>query len=143
MHLRDVDRAAQVVTVVVPPLGERLRFAGDMTIVLQERHHQPRTDRYRAIPRAVLRREDRTPILLREHRAGVEHQSEIGRVRRLLDFGKHHTRRRRVGLVFIRPNPAAAVPRETEVEAALLDAIHFAGRLVVAHAVHLVVVAPQ
>ena len=51
--------------------------------------------------------------------------------------------RRRLVLELVGADMPAAVPREAEVHAVLVDAVHFAGRDVVAHAVDLIVVAPE
>ena len=64
-------------------------------------------------------------------------------MRDLLDFREHDVGRRRLVLVFVGPRMSAAIPGEAEVLADLLDAVHLARRDVVAHAVNLVVVAPE
>ena len=64
-------------------------------------------------------------------------------MRDLLDFREDHVGRRRLGLVLVGAGVPAAIPREAEVLADLVDAVHLAGRNVVAHAVDLVVVGPE
>src|SRR5580693_3912355 len=70
--LLDVDRAAEIVAVVVPAFGERDRRPGHMAVIFQEGDHDPRADRHGAVPRAVLGREDRILVFRREHVARVE-----------------------------------------------------------------------
>src|ERR1700722_11882143 len=110
-----------------------------MTVILEESDHDPGADRHGAVPRTVLRREDRILVFLRELVAGIEREAEVGRMRDLLDFGEDHVGWRRVGLELIGAGVSAAVPRETELLALLIDAIHLPGRDVVAHAVDLIV----
>src|SRR4029077_1894346 len=114
-----------------------------MAIILEEGDHDSSADRHGAVPRTVLRREDRPLVLRRELVAGVEGEAEVGRMSDLLDFGEDHVGRRRLGLELVRAGVSAAVPWESELLAGLVDTVHHAGGDIVAHAVNLVVVAPQ
>ena len=60
-----------------------------------------------------------------------------------LDLRKGHVGRRRLVLVFVGAGLAAAEIREAEIHAGLVGAVELAGRLVVAHAVDLVVGEPE
>src|SRR3954452_17958641 len=91
----------------------------------------------------MLRGKNGALIFLRKHGAGVEDQAEVGCVRGLLHFGENNVRRRGIGLVFVAAGPSAAIPRKAKILARAGDAIHFAGSLVVAHAVDLIVVGPE
>ena len=85
----------------------------------------------------------RALVLRREHVARVEGHAEVGRVRGLLDLREDDVGRRRLVLVLVGADVPAAVPREAEVLALLVDAVHLARRDVVAHAVDLIVVGPE
>src|SRR6202021_2838867 len=52
--LLHVDRAAEIVAVVIPTFSKRDRRPGDMAVVLEESDHEARADRHRAVPRPVL-----------------------------------------------------------------------------------------
>src|SRR4030088_2050714 len=114
-------------TVLVPAFGERRRRPFDMAVLLEEGHHEARANRHGAVPRAVLGREDRPLVLRRELVAGVEGEAEVGRMRDLLDFGVYHVGRGRLGLELVGAGLSAAVPREPELLAGLVDAVHLAG----------------
>src|SRR5580698_8111232 len=129
--------------VVVPAFRERDRGTGDMAVILEEGDHDSSADWHGAVPRAVLRREDRVLVLRRELVAGVEGEAEVGRMSDLLDFGEDHVGRRRIVLELVGAGVSAAVPRESELLAGLVDAVHLAGGNIVAHAVNLIVVAPE
>src|SRR3984885_8846532 len=103
-----------------------------MTIFLEESDHEARADRDGAVPRAVLGREDRPLVLRRELVARIEGEAEVGRMRDLLNFGEDHVRRRRIGLELVGARVSAAVPRESELLAGLVDAVHLARRDIVA-----------
>src|SRR3984957_299901 len=141
--LLDVNRAAEIVAVVIPAFSKRDRGPGDVAIILEEGHHEARANRHGAVPRAVLGREDRSLVLRRELIAGVEGEAEVGRMSDLLDFREDHVGRRRLGLELVGAGMSAAVPRESELLADLVDAVHLARRDIVAHAVNLIVVAPK
>src|ERR1700722_8594691 len=141
--LLHVDRTAEIVAVVIPAFSKRNRGPGDRAVILEESDHEARADRHGSVPRAVLGREDRPLVLRRELVAGVEGEAEVGRMSDLLDFGEDQVGRRRVGLEFVGAGVSAAVPWESKLLAGLVDAVHLAGRDIVAHAVNLVVVAPK
>src|SRR5258708_14043019 len=142
-QLSDVDRTTEIIAIVVPALGERIGIPGNVTIVIEERDHHAGTDRYGAIPRAMLGREYRALIFLWKHGAGVEDETEVRCMSGLFDLRKHHIGRRGLVLVLNGPCPAAAIPREAEILAGIGDAIQFARGLLVAHAVNLIVVGPE
>src|ERR1700755_509033 len=58
-QLRHIDGAAEVIAIVVPPLGKRLGFSCSVAIVLEECDHQPSASGHGPIPGAVLRRDTR------------------------------------------------------------------------------------
>src|ERR1700722_5143792 len=126
--LLDVNRAAEIVAVVIPAFSKRDRRSGDMAVILEEGHHETRANRHGTVPRAVLGREDRPLVLRRELVAGVEGEAEVGRVCDLLDFGEHGVSRRRLVLELVGPGMTAAVPREPELLALLIDAVHLPWR---------------
>ena len=141
---RHVDRAAKILAGLLdqPALGERHRFLGAAILVEGGEHH-PRTHRRGAVPGAVLGGEDPAAVLLRERLAGVEGHAEIGGMRLLLELRIDDVGRHLLVLVLGRAHGATAVPREAEVLAGAGDAVEFAGRCVVAHAVDLVVGEPE
>src|SRR5580700_3613943 len=114
-----------------------------MAVILEESDHDSSADRHGAVPRTVLRREDRILVFLRELVARIEREAEVGRMRDLLDFGEDYAGRRGLALELVGPGMPTAVPREAEVEALLLHAVHPARRNVVPHAVDLIVVGPE
>src|SRR6195952_3863643 len=114
-QLRHIDRTAEVIAIVVPAFGERLRFSGDMAVILEERHHQPGADRRGSIPRAMLRGKNSALIFLRKHVAGVEDQTEVRGMCGLLHFGENRTSGRRIVLVLLGAGLAATIPGETEI----------------------------
>src|SRR5580693_9881175 len=91
----------------------------------------------------MLGREDRILVFLRELVARIERETEVGRMRDLLDLWEDHACGRRLVLVLVGAGMAAPVPWEAKVQADLVDAIHLARRNIVAHAVDLIVVAPE
>src|ERR1700722_7743626 len=114
-----------------------------MAIILEEGNHDSSANRHGAVPRAVLRREDRVLVLRRELVAGVEGEAEGGGMRDLLDFGEDQAGWRCGGFELIGARGPPAVPWESKLLAGLVDAVHLARRDIVAHAVNLIVVGPQ
>src|SRR5689334_8628547 len=140
-----VHRTSEILArlLVEPALGERLGGTGGRAVRLHGREHDPGAHRGRAVPGAVLGAEDAAAVLLREHALVVERHAQVGRVRHLLLLGEDHVRRRLLVLVLDGADVAAPVPREAEALAGRGDPVDLAGRLVVAHAVDLVVREPE
>src|SRR5579883_1879719 len=142
-ELGDVDRTTEIFAVLIEPaFGEWLALRR-RSVLLEIGHHHTRADRHGPVPRAVLRREDRVLVFLREHAPAVEGHTEISRMRGHLDLREDDVGGRLLGLVLVSAGVAAAVPREAEILPGLDGAVELARRLVVAHAVDLVVGEPQ
>src|SRR4029078_6817349 len=139
----DVARRADVVAVLGEPAsGEHFGLVGG-AVVFEPGEHHPRAHRRGPVPGTVLGREDAVAIVLRKHAAVVERHAEIGGVGVHLDLRIGHVGRRRLVLVFGGAGLAAAEIGEAEIHAGLVGAVELAGRLVVAHAVDLVVGEPE
>ena len=130
-------------TIFIPPLGEWNGRPSDVTVRLEERHHDTGTDRHRAVPGAVLSGEDCALIFCREHVTRVEHETQVSSMGDLFDFWKYDVSRRLLILVFDGARMPAAIPREAEVLPYLGDVVHLSRGNIVTHAVDLVVIAPQ
>src|SRR5262245_51492046 len=82
---READRSADVLAVgIEPAFGEYLLLPGG-AVAIHRREQDTSARGHRAVPGAMLRREDAAAVFLGERLAGVEHEPEIGCVRDCLD----------------------------------------------------------
>src|SRR6476620_12576438 len=91
----------------------------------------------------MLSRENRTLIFLRTHAAGIEDEPQIRCVCGLLHLGENDVCWRSIILVFDRARAPPSVPREPEVLSRCGNAVHLSRRLIVSHAINLIVVGPE
>src|SRR5262245_61878739 len=91
----------------------------------------------------MLGRENTMLVAIGELVAGVEQHAEIGGVCDGLDCREYAVGRGIAVLVPAGADVPAAIPREPEVLAYRRDMVELSGRDIIAHAVDLIVVAPQ